>query len=140
MNFAVPQGRSPKRKCHHKHGFTLLEAIIVIIILAILVALLLPGVRTTRGTARRSACKNNLKQIGLALHNYHDTYGSLPPAYTVDEQGRKLHSWRTLILPFLEEQALYEQIDLSQPWDSPANAAAFETIPIVYRCPEFDGP
>ena len=87
----------------------------------ILVALLLPAVSAAREAARRTQCMNHLKQVALALHNYHDVFQAFPPAYTVDEDGKPLHSWRTLILPYLEQAALYEQIDLSKPWDAPEN-------------------
>lgn len=116
-------------------GFTLLELIVVIIIIAILVAFFLPATRRARPAARRAHCKNNLKNIGLALHNYHDVYGTFPPPYTVDENGRKLHSWRTLILPFIDQTPLYEKIDLSKPWDDPVNAEAYATRLDVYQCP-----
>jgi hypothetical protein len=85
-------------------------------------------------------CSNNLRQIALALRDYHDTYGSFPPAYTVDAEGKPLHSWRTLILPFNEQNPLYDQIDLSKPWDDPANQAARETDVPVYRCPSANPP
>ncbi len=107
----------------------------------VLVALFLVGaingfpVRNTREAARRTQCKNNLKQIGLALHRYHDKHGSFPPAYTVDAQGNRLHSWRTLILPFMDEQKLYESIDLTKPWDHLANAKARQTAIARYTCP-----
>lgn len=116
------------------------ELLTVAAILLILVALLLPGTRTAREPARRTQCKNNLKLIGLALYNYHDAYGALPPAYTIDSNGRPLHSWRTLILPYVEESFLYNSIDLSKPWNDPANAEAFKTVPEVYRCPSADLP
>ncbi|MDC0308569.1 MAG: DUF1559 domain-containing protein [Planctomycetaceae bacterium] len=117
-------------------GFTIPELIAVIIILiGILIALLLPVARSISKPSGRSACKNNLKHIGLALHNYHDTYGGFPPAYTMDAQGNPLHSWRTLILPFVDQAPLYDTIDLTKPWDDPVNAEAFaQTLPI-YRCP-----
>ena len=70
---------------------------------------------------------NNLKQIALALLNYEQAHHALPPAYTVDAQGRPLHSWRTLILPYLDQESLYQTIDLSKPWNDPANAKALET-------------
>jgi type II secretory pathway pseudopilin PulG len=104
-------------------------------ILATLVALMMPVTRSARPAARSSQCKNNLKQIGLALHNYVDSYRALPPAYTVDAQGRPLHSWRTLILPYLDQAPLYGKIDLSKPWDDPVNAKAFETEIATYSCP-----
>lgn len=99
------------------------------------IALLLPAVQSAREAARRMECMNNLKQIGLALHNYHDVHNSFPPAYTVDANGNKLHSWRTLILPFMEQQAVYEQIDLSKPWNDPANQAIANTPLSIYTCP-----
>ena len=81
------------------------------------------------------ACLNNTRQIGIAILNYESANGHLPPAYTVDENGNRLHSWRTLILPYMEEQALYESIDLSKPWDDPANAKARESYVSPYICP-----
>jgi hypothetical protein len=101
----------------------------------ILVALLLPAVQSAREAARRAQCTNNLKQIALAMHNYHDTYGSLPPAYIADESGRPMHSWRVLILPFLEQGALFAQYNFDEPWDSPENLALADLMPEVFRCP-----
>ena len=106
--------------------------------LALLVFLMLPMTRNARPAAYRTQCKNNLKQIGLALHNYHDVYGTLPPAFTVDANGKPLHSWRTLILPFCEQRALYDSIDLSKPWNDPVNKKAFETDLSCFRCPSTD--
>lgn len=106
-------------------------------ILLVLAAVLLPAV--TRGpaigAARQTQCKNNLRQIRLALESYHDEYHALPPAYTTDSNGQKLHSWRTLVLPFMEHEALYKQIDLSKPWNDPVNFALSSKMPEVYRCP-----
>lgn len=117
--------------------FTLLSVLAVLGIGTLFVACcVLPNVRTAPYEAgRRMSCQNNLKQIGIALHNYHDEYGSFPPAYTVDESGKPMHSWRTLILPYLEQKTLYDKIDLSKPWDDPANQAARETDVPAYRCP-----
>ncbi|MEN1681909.1 MAG: DUF1559 domain-containing protein [Planctomycetota bacterium] len=101
----------------------------------LLYLLLAPMHRGVRTPARANHCRNNLRNIGLALHSYHDAHGAFPPAYTVDADGNRLHSWRTLILPFIEQQALYEQIDLTKPWDDPANAAAREVAIDLYQCP-----
>ncbi len=101
----------------------------------ILVALLLPAVQAAREAARRMQCSNNLKQIALALHNYESANGSFPPAYTVDAAGRPLHSWRTLILPYLEQGNLYNQIDLNKAWDDPANVRISEMTIAPYQCP-----
>lgn len=100
----------------------------------ILIGLLLPVRRCAREAARRSACHLNVKMIGQALHAYAEAHGNLPPACTFDADGRPLHSWRTLILPQLGAQALFDSIDLARPWDDPANAAARDRIPDVYRC------
>ena len=106
--------------------------------IVILINCLLPP--RGRNAASRSQCKNNLKQIGLALHNYLDAYSVLPPAYTVDDAGRPLHSWRTLLLPYIDQQTLYNTIDLSKPWDDPVNATACKTSVPAYRCPSADIP
>lgn len=109
-------------------------------ITVILIGLFLPKMTRGREAARRTQCKNNLKHIAIALHNYHDLYDAFPPAYTVDENGQRLHSWRTLILPWLEQDGLYKKIDLSKPWDHPTNAEAFKTTPHNFRCPGTDVP
>jgi prepilin-type processing-associated H-X9-DG protein len=123
-----------------KPALTLVEILVVIGILGLLVALLLPATRSAREPARRNTCRNNLKQIGLALHNYAEAEGTLPPAYTVDAEGNRLHSWRTLLLPYLEQSQLFETIDLTKPWDDPANSKARETAVAVYQCPSSPEP
>ena len=109
-------------------------AVTFFVIIGILIALLLPAVNGAREAARRMQCSNHMKQIGLALYNYHDAYKSLPPAYTTDEDGNPLHSWRVLILPYLEQQYLYDQIRLDEPWDSEYNSQFHTRMPGVYRC------
>ena len=101
----------------------------------IAVALLLPAVQAAREAARRMQCANHLKQIGLALHNYHAVHQTLPPIFTVDKDGNLLHSWRVLILPFMEQQTLYDQIRLDEPWDSEYNKQFHNRCPAVYQCP-----
>jgi hypothetical protein len=93
-------------------------------------------VQQSRQAARRSQCTNNLKQIGLAMHNYHDKHGSFPPAFRAGQDGKPLLSWRVLILPFLEQQQLYSEFHLDEPWDSPHNKALISRMPPVYACPE----
>src|SRR5262245_46015336 len=128
---------TPKPNAVMARVFTGLTALAII---AVVVALLLPSVRRARPAARRSQCKNNLKQIALAVYNYEDVHHAFPPAYTVDANGKPLHSWRTLILPYLDQQALYARIDLSKAWDDPENAEAFKTPVLVYCCPSNPGP
>ncbi|WP_373650628.1 DUF1559 domain-containing protein [Schlesneria sp. DSM 10557] len=112
-----------------------LEYVVATLVIALVVVMLWPATRRGREPARRTQCKNNLKAIGLALHNYHDKYNSFPPAYTVDKDGNPLHSWRTLLLPYLDRQALYDKIDLSKPWNDPVNAEAYKTAAGCYVCP-----
>jgi hypothetical protein len=88
-----------------------------------------------RDASRRRRCYYNLKQIALALHTYHDRYGTFPPAYVPDQDGKPMHSWRVLILPFLDEQALYEQYSFQEPWDGPNNRQLLSPAPVIYRCP-----
>jgi hypothetical protein len=101
----------------------------------VLIALLLPAVQAAREAARRAQCTNNLKQIGLAMHNYHDVYGSFPPRAVKDPSGKPLLSWRVLLLPYLEEQNLYNQFRLDEPWDSPTNRPLAEAMPNLFKCP-----
>lgn len=101
----------------------------------VLVALLLPAVGAARQAARQAQSQSHLKQIGLALHSYHDVYDSFPPAYTTDANGNPLLSWRVAILPFIEEGPLYDRFDLDQPWDSEANRALAQMMPTTYRSP-----
>ncbi len=100
-----------------KRGFTLIELLVVIAIIAILIALLLPAVQQAREAARRTECKNNLKQIGLALHNYHETFGSFPPAQIRGrnsgvERGNAA-SWGAMILPYMDQAPLYNQLNFN---------------------------
>ena len=119
-----------------RSAFTLVELLVVIAIIAMLVTLLLPAVQAAREAARRTQCINNLKQIQLAILNYESANGHMPPAYTVDENGNPMHSWRVLILPYMEEVGVYDRYDLSEPWDSPANLALTQSyIPPQYQCP-----
>lgn len=120
-----------------RSGLTWIEIIVLIAIFVVLLALWLPSQQNIRGVSKQTLCKNNLKQIMLALHFYAETYGVFPPAYTVDDQGNRLHSWRTLILPYLDHQQTYDKVDFSKPWDDPANDEARQTIITAYVCPTF---
>ncbi|MGE3408813.1 MAG: DUF1559 domain-containing protein [Pirellulales bacterium] len=100
-----------------------------------MVALLLPAVQAAREAARRTQCMNHLKQISLALHTYHDIHGEFPPAYLADAEGNPMHSWRVLILPYIEEQGIYSQYRFDEPWDSPNNRQLAMRMPSVFKCP-----
>jgi len=101
----------------------------------VMVALLLPAVQAAREAARRTQGGNNLKQIALAMHNFHDTYRAFPAGYSADKDGKPLLSWRVHILPFIEQQDLYEQFHLDEPWDSPHNKTLIAQMPEIYRAP-----
>lgn len=107
---------------------------------ALVVMFFLPAVRTAPKARDRLRCAFNLRQIVIALRGYEQAYGCLPPACTVDAGGRPLHSWRTLILPYLDERELYASIDLARPWDDPANAKALQTSVSTYHCRKLSGP
>lgn len=118
--------------------------IIVVLVVAVVVllmcggmlaALLLPAVQSAREAARKSACMNNMKQISLAMMQYETDYGKFPPAYIADKNGRPMHSWRVLLLPYLEADDLYRQYDFNEPWDGPKNRQLAARMPQVYRCP-----
>lgn len=128
------------RKCC-RQGFTLIELLVVIAIIAILIALLLPGVQQAREAARRTQCKNHMKQLGLAMHNYHDTYDRFPPALfetDIDRNGTNEHvghwAWGAMLLPFMEQAALYSQLSPGQ--RTPVQGVAMLSTPLaIVRCP-----
>jgi len=129
-----------------RRGFTLIELLVVIAIIAVLIALLLPAVQQAREAARRAQCRNNLKQIGLALHNYHDQAQSLPPGWIgvtsgqPDVSGGNGWSSQSRLLPQLDQSPLYNRIDFNSPVGSASNQAA-RTRPLsVFRCPSDVGP
>ncbi|MCL2006114.1 MAG: DUF1559 domain-containing protein [Planctomycetaceae bacterium] len=95
-----------------------------------------PAIVAAQHAANRMQCSNHMKVIGLALHNYHDAYQAMPPLYTVDADGKPLHSWRVLILPFIEQNALFQQIRLTEPWDSPHNSQFHQVRIPLYACPD----
>lgn len=135
---AAEQQQPQKRKRLWRN---VLKTLCAIAILVILVGLFLPANRRVPAAARRTQCANHLQQIGIALDFYRDLHGRFPPAFTVDDQGNPLHSWRTLILPFLDESDRYESIDFSKPWDHPTNQHALNAeTPDVYRCPSINLP
>ena len=130
---------------HSSRGFTLIELLVVIAIIAVLVALLLPAVQQAREAARRSQCKNNLKQIGLALANYHDTSRMFPPGYVslfdaaLNDTGPGW-GWATSLLPQLEQQATYRKINVNVGIEQPANAAIRLTKFPAFLCPSDSAP
>ncbi|MEZ6128174.1 MAG: DUF1559 domain-containing protein [Planctomycetaceae bacterium] len=136
-----------------KRGFTLIELLVVIAIIAILIALLLPAVQQAREAARRTQCKNNLKQIGLALHNYHDAHNTFPPANVVSTQwvnscpeGACGHwSWASQLMPYIDQAPIYTLLNvgntpLPTATSTAAMLAAMQQPLTAFRCPSDTGP
>ncbi|MGQ0636982.1 MAG: DUF1559 family PulG-like putative transporter [Planctomycetaceae bacterium] len=129
-----------------KRGFTLIELLVVIAIIAVLIALLLPAVQQAREAARRTQCKNNLKQIGLALHNYNDTHSILPAAtFDTNPAIPQRWGWMTMILPFIDQAPLYSSLNpgpvtLVQAASTANGLALLQTSLAVYQCPTDIGP
>ncbi len=124
-------------------GFTLIELLVVIAIIAVLIALLLPAVQQAREAARRTQCKNHLKQIGLALHNFHDVHRHFPAGAQhnvykqprIDDDFIVGTSWLVFILPYIEQQAIYEQYDFTEPYSAEVNNLVGNYEINVYKCP-----
>jgi prepilin-type N-terminal cleavage/methylation domain-containing protein len=148
--------RGSKRGAHAgTRAFTLIELLVVIAIIAVLVSLLLPAVQQARESARRTQCRNHLKQLGLAIHNYHDAQRALPPAYLGspvisgsafgvsfpddNRNGPSGLAWGAMILPYLEQSNLYQQLDPTRPLWHPSQATAIRTKLTVFLCPSATG-
>jgi prepilin-type N-terminal cleavage/methylation domain-containing protein/prepilin-type processing-associated H-X9-DG protein len=121
-------------------GFTAVELLVVVAIVAILIALLLPAVQQAREAARRSQCKNNMKQLGLAMHNYNDTYSTLPPGWIAKDWKAETGAcwgWGTSILPFADQAAIFNQINFNRP---PTVGELTQMMLPIYRCPTDTSP
>ncbi len=152
-----------KLQLKEKRGFTLIELLVVIAIIAILIALLLPAVQQAREAARRSTCKNNMKQLGLALHNYHDTHGVFPPGQVANGDCASGNSnppatamnmnGLVLLLPFLDQAPLYKTLNFNLAFDdhvqgsiplsggnATTNAARVNRVMTAFNCPSDPGP
>lgn len=138
-----------------RRGFTLIELLVVIAIIAVLIALLLPAVQQAREAARRTQCRNNMKQLGLALHNYHETHQVFPPAYVGaigvsgsasgfsypddNANGPSGFGWGSLLLPQMDQSPLYNKLNFSLPCWDPANLPYAATKLTAFLCPSCSG-
>jgi len=122
----------------HEHGFALVELLVVIAIIAMLVTLLLPAVQSAREAARKTQCANNLKQMGLGIHNYHSAKGDFPPGGITEGpccNTKSRECWTISILPFIEEQALHDRYDFTAFNEDPENEFVRQAIVPTYMCP-----
>jgi prepilin-type N-terminal cleavage/methylation domain-containing protein len=139
--------------CAGKPGFTLIELLVVIAIIAVLIALLLPAVQAAREAARRAQCSNNMKQLGIAMHNYHDVVGSFPTSFwrntqnpnnqgsgTTTSDGVNRHSWCAMILPYIEQTNLYNAMNFTLGVATRQNDTAAMTPINVLMCPSDPAP
>ncbi|MDY0170113.1 MAG: DUF1559 domain-containing protein [Thermoguttaceae bacterium] len=127
------------QETRRESGFTLVELLVVIAIIGILIALLLPAVQAAREAARRMQCTNNLKQIGLAMHTYHDSLRIFPPGCVLSSRG---HTWYTFVLPFMEQRALYDALaprGQTIPASASAGESPLKTQLSMFRCPSDSG-
>ncbi len=104
-------------------------------IVAFFLATLVPAIQTARDKGNRQECWLNMERIGMALQAYSDANGAYPPAYIADENGKPMHSWRVLILPYLGHGRTYEKYNFDEPWDSPGNLRVTKSMPDVFACP-----
>lgn len=124
-----------------RRGFTLIELLVVIAIIAVLIALLLPAVQQAREAARRSQCINNLKQLGLALHTYHDSMNVFPPGWigaqagVPNMQGPNGFAWGSHILPYIDQAPLYSRLNFNLSCLDASNQVARQTVLATFRCP-----
>ena len=119
---AIEAPVNPRFRSNSQSGFTWVELLVAIAIIGVLIGMTLPAIGRGYPASFRTSHWNSMRMVGLAICNYEAANGHFPPAYIADENGKPMHSWRVLLLPYLEEEALYKQYDFDEPWDGPNNS------------------
>lgn len=135
----VPGGEFAPHRQKSQKSLMILPVVGGTALLLVCGGLCFPVLHEVRETARCNRCRANLRHIGMALQNYYSRFGSFPPAYIADDRGQPMHSWRVLILPYMDEAALYRDYDFSEPWDGPHNVQLLDRMPSVFACPSHSG-
>ena len=133
--YAAPQATGSPPPVEKKKLPAALSIAIAFGVFLLFMWLLIPTSNLHKVPSTDTKCLNQLKQIGLAMLNYESANGHFPPAYIADENGKPMHSWRVLILPQLDQQALFDRYDMDEPWDGPNNSKLHDQIVDCYRCP-----
>ena len=133
MNLAEPQPVVPMRKRRwYRYG---LRTLLVVVLVVIPCSWLAVAIHEAREAALACGCQSHLNQLQLVLVNYKFAHGHFPPAYIADKDGKPMHSWRVLILPFMEEGALYKEYDFNEPWNGPHNSKLADKMPSIFCMP-----
>lgn len=107
---------------------------VILLVGTLLAALYIPAARIARHEGQRASCVSRLKSLVLALHSYHQAFDAFPPAFIADDEGRPMHGWRVLVLPYIAEGSLYDRYDFDEPWDGPNNRLLIERGSAAFRC------
>lgn len=133
MTATEPQPAVPMRKRPwYRYG---LRSLLVVVLVVIPCSWLSMAIHRAREAALACTCQSRLNQLQLALMNYESGHGHFPPAYIADKDGKPMHSWRVLILPYIEEEALYKEYDFNEPWNGPHNAKLADKMPRIFHMP-----
>jgi hypothetical protein len=122
---STPSVTGPPIRCY----FRLRTLFVVIAFIGAVLALLIPAIRTAQRVNQQMSCSNHLKQIAMAFHLYHDTYKTFPSAITYADDGTAMHSWRVLLIPFLEQTPFFSRYEINEPWNGPKNGLLADEIP-----------
>lgn len=136
----IPGSRSSRRRSSARHGLTVLELLVVLAVISVLLGLILPAVHNVRESARRLTCTNHLRQLGIALHSYHDVYRGLPPGWQPEPTRGTAWGWAAALLPYIDQAGLVPAISRNLPVNSPENDFASRQVLPLLLCPSDSAP